>query len=207
MKSKFDKKSIIILLLCLIVSIITVLVLFVFRTKTNSVASYKFPIPVEDGLALEDGTIIHADEIENYIGSFVLSDNLEDVSKYKKEHPIKNLDRKVDIDLTKLNRTMAWSQFCQFFTNPEEYQGKFVKLSGKLRVYDLNEKGIYKTYCLVDDAAGCCSSSISFKLCDWYVFPEDYNFNDDIITVEGTLVSYDDGYDCHTFLADAYLVN
>lgn len=205
MNGKFNSKTIVIIISLCFIAAVTAFSIIKNKRKSGS----GHPVQKGNSIVLEDGTVIKQEDVYDYIMGFlghtIKAETLDDIQEYKKEHPVKNRDRKVDIDMTKLNDTMAWSLFTRFFTSPEEYQGKLIKISGTLRSYSRSDKGEYYTSVLVDDAAGCCSSAMDFRLCDWYIYPDDYPFNCNNITVEGTLVSYSDGSDTYTFLADAFL--
>ena len=110
---------------------------------------------------------------------------------------------KYDVDLTKLSSTMVYSEVYNMMTNPDEYIGKKVKMSGNFGVYqDQTTNKIYFA-CLIADATACCSQGIEFVLEGDYSFPEDYPEINTIITVSGTFDTYEENGYTYCQLIDA----
>lgn len=99
----------------------------------------------------------------------------------------------VDIDLSGLNTTMAYSQAMQILMEPAEYDGKTLRAQGIFNSFrDMDTEELYFV-CGVPDATGCCSASMEFDLGEGITYPEDYPGEFDEIVVRGTLEAYEDG--------------
>lgn len=69
---------------------------------------------------------------------------------------------KCDLDMSKMNTTMAYSQISNIMENPGEYLGKTIKMKGTFQMY----KGVEQTYyiCEISDSTACCSAGMEFVL-------------------------------------------
>lgn len=113
----------------------------------------------------------------------------------------------VDIDLTKLSGTMVYSTVNDMVTNPSQFIGKTVKMTGTFGVYqDSNTKKNYFA-CLFSDATSCCSQQIEFVLDGSYKFPDDYPTVQSQITVSGVFDTYQEGDYTYCQLIHAKLEN
>lgn len=103
-----------------------------------------------------------------------------------------NINSKVDVDLTKLSKTMVYSRVYNMVYSPEEFINKTVKMRGEFAVYNDGSSG--KTYftCIISDATACCSQGIEFVLAGNKKFPEDYPKPGTEITVIGTFGTYEE---------------
>ena len=95
---------------------------------------------------------------------------------------------KVDIDLTVLNSNLVYSQVYDMITEPDEYIGKTVKMSGQFAIYE-GEERVYCA-CIVADATACCSQGIEFILEGEPPYPEGYPELGEEITVAGVFDTY-----------------
>ncbi|MBR0342798.1 MAG: hypothetical protein IJH64_11240 [Oscillospiraceae bacterium] len=95
---------------------------------------------------------------------------------------------KVDIDLTALNSNLVYPQVYDMITEPDEYIGKTVKMSGQFAIYE-GEKRVYCA-CIVADATACCSQGIEFILEGEPPYPEGYPELGEEITVAGVFDTY-----------------
>ena len=101
----------------------------------------------------------------------------------------------LDVDLTTLSGTMVYSEVYNMMSNPEDYLGKKVKMSGSFGVYQDPNTGKYYFACIIADATACCSQGIEFVLDGDYSYPEDYPEVNSVITVTGTFDTYEEnGY-------------
>ncbi len=103
--------------------------------------------------------------------------------------------KKIDYDLSKLNETYIYAQFFNMLVEPEEYEGKTIKIKGMFRPYlDYDEDGNEIRYygCIVPDATACCYQGIEFEGPEGMVYPDDFpEFEQDII-VTGTFHQWED---------------
>ena len=94
--------------------------------------------------------------------------------------------KKIDIDFTKLNPIMAYSELYNILFNPERYIGKTFKLKGLVVTTQIPNTNITIYSCAISDSTGCCVQGLSFKLNSLYKFPTDYPKENSTITVTGT---------------------
>ena len=107
----------------------------------------------------------------------------------------------VDVDLTQMSETVAYSQAYAMVTAPEDYLGKTVRMSGTYSAYvDPNTQAVYYA-CLIADTAACCSVPIEFVAGDITGLPE-YG---SVITVTGVFGTYQEGGNRYCQLTDAVI--
>ena len=99
----------------------------------------------------------------------------------------------VDVDLTALSSTMVYSEVYNMMTDPGNYIGKTVKMSGVYAVYHDESTGKYYHACIISDATACCSQGIEFELKSGYSYPDDYPEEGGEICVTGTFDTYEEG--------------
>ena len=109
----------------------------------------------------------------------------------------------VDVDLTKLNSTMVYSEVSNMMTSPEEYMGKKVKMSGTFNYAAGDNRNYFA--CLIADATACCAQGIEFVLKTERSFPDEYPKVGDTITVVGIFDTYYEGSNLYCQLIDAYM--
>ena len=117
----------------------------------------------------------------------------------------------IDIDLTRLNSTMVFSEVNRMMYEPEEFLGKTVRVSGQFALAfgygedgEVNPEQVYFA-CIIPDALACCSSGIEFERAGEYRYPGDYPDEGDDITVTGVFEVYEE-YGLEYFhLADAVM--
>lgn len=102
----------------------------------------------------------------------------------------------IDVDLTKLNSTILFSQTYAMLSEPTPYLGKVVRMRGSYVVYADGAKA-----CLISDEGGCCQEGIHFALRDGIAYPE---LNTQIIVV-GTFGTYEFNGVTYCRLYDAIL--
>ncbi len=95
----------------------------------------------------------------------------------------------VDYDLTAMSSDMVYATVYQMLTNPEEYAGCTVRMSGVYYAAYYSVTELYYHYCIIADASSCCSQGMEFVCTDdGSDFPADYT---EIIVV-GTFGSYEE---------------
>ena len=97
----------------------------------------------------------------------------------------------VDIDLSKMGATMAFSVLYDIKQYPDKYLGKRVRVSGTFAVAE--GEGINYYACRISDANACCVQGIEFVPASGVSFPEDFPARGEQITVVGTFDLHEDG--------------
>ena len=115
----------------------------------------------------------------------------------------------VDIDLTVMDSDMVYATVYQLMFNPEDYQGKTVKMRGNYYAtwYERTKK--YYHCVIIQDATACCSQGMEFLWGDGsHVYPDEYPENETEVEVIGEFEIYsEDGYDyCRLKNADLSVV-
>ena len=75
-------------------------------------------------------------------------------------------------------------------SKPEEYEGKTIRIEGKYYAsyYPITDK--YYNYCLIADAAACCSQGLEFELGGGAVYPDGYPEDQSEVIVTGVFETY-----------------
>lgn len=107
----------------------------------------------------------------------------------------------VDVDLTKLNSTMVYSEVYNMMYEPENYIGKTIKMAGSLNKFSGEEDKMYYA-CIVADATACCQSGIEFEWEGEHA-ASDYPEENSLITVVGIFDSYSEGERTYYHLRNA----
>ena len=109
-----------------------------------------------------------------------------------------NAEEGIDVDLTRLNSMMIFSEVNRMMYEPEEFLGKTVRMAGQFALafgYDedgeVNPEQVYFA-CIIPDATACCSSGIEFERAGDYRYPGDYPEGGDDITVTGVFEMYEE---------------
>jgi len=104
------------------------------------------------------------------------------ISQYKSEG--------VDVDLTLMGSDLVYATVYQMMSKPEEYEGKTIRIEGKYYAsyYPITDK--YYNYCLIADAAACCSQGLEFELGGDAVYPDDYPADQSHVIVTGVFETY-----------------
>lgn len=97
------------------------------------------------------------------------------------------------VDLTVFSDIMVYSQIYNIITNPTDYLGKIIKLTGNFAFFEDSANGNQYFACLVNDETGCCSLGFEFVLDGNFSYPEDYPSPGTEVTVTGTLETYEEG--------------
>lgn len=98
-----------------------------------------------------------------------------------------------DVDLTELSSTMVYSEVYNMMSDPENYRGKTIRVSGTFGAfYDSEIEQSYYAV-LVADATACCQQGIEFVLNGEHTWPDDYPELDEPIEIYGVFGSYSVG--------------
>ena len=116
-------------------------------------------------------------------------------------------DSDVDIDLTKLSKTMVYSEVYNIMLKPEDYVGKTMRMGGEYYIFTDEVTGNRYFYCVIQDATACCAQGIEFILTDDYKYPDDYPEEGTYLTVSGRFDTYMEGEYLYCTLRDAVLEN
>lgn len=108
---------------------------------------------------------------------------------------------KVDVDLTKLNSSMVYSEVNNIVTDPKKYIGKTLRMKGEVDVY--KDKETNKTYysCIIKDATACCANGIEFTLKDGSAYPK----NKTQVIVSGVFETYNEGDEQYCRIKDSVI--
>lgn len=112
----------------------------------------------------------------------------------------------IDIDLTALPATMAYSELFHMLVTPDESIGKTVKIRGMFAFYHDETADKYYFACLLSDATACCVQGLEFIPTEEYAFPDDFPQKGEEITVVGVLDTYQDGDNTYCTLRDAEII-
>ena len=112
----------------------------------------------------------------------------------------------LDLDLTKLSGTVAYSQVYDMLSRPDAYMGQRIRMNGSFSYYrDENTKQEYFAT-IIADATACCAQGIEFVWKGEHRYPADYPPLDTDITVTGTFDTYYEGDNMYVQLVDADVV-
>ena len=112
-------------------------------------------------------------------------------------------DRPVDLDLSAISGTVAYSQVYDMITQPEAYIGQKVKMKGSFSYYQDPDTQQEYFAAVIADATACCAQGIEFVWRGDHAYPGDYPPLDTDITVTGTFGTYYEGDAMYIQLADA----
>lgn len=111
----------------------------------------------------------------------------------------------VDVDLTKLNRTMVYSQIFDMMRSPGAYRGKTVRMKGTYAT--TVPQGTTNRYhaCFISDAAACCAQGVEFVATNALSYPADFPADGAPIVVQGVFDTYEEGGNRFAHVRDAIL--
>ena len=111
----------------------------------------------------------------------------------------------VDIDLTKMSKTMIYSEVFNMVNSPNKYIGKTVKLTGNFSWYFNSAVKDFTPAVIVQDAAACCSQGVEFTMA---------NFDKDSMpevgtemTIQGSFETYTKGSNIYWRLKDTVILS
>lgn len=136
-------------------------------------------------------------QIENEDSGETTAATVENTAKEKSSEK----DASVDIDLTTMSSDMVYATVYDFMSNPDDYIGMTVKVSGTngSSYYEETDKTYH--YLWIADAAACCGQGLEYVL-----NKGDYPADDSEQTVIGTFETYEEVWDGET-LTYCNLVN
>lgn len=148
-------------------------------------------------------------ESEASVGQEVVATNESNPTEIK--DPTENGDNKVDVDLTKLSDTMIYAEVNHMMNNPEEYEGKTIRIQGNYysMYYEPTEQ--YYFYVLIADALECCQQGIEFV---WdngsHTYPNEYPKEESEVIITGVFETYTEEGDsnlyCHLITDDIVVI-
>ena len=86
-------------------------------------------------------------------------------AKLKEAREQKSVDG-IDYDLTTMGSDMIYATVYLMMTDPDQFEGKMVKMKGQYLSAYYEPRKEYYNYCFISDAAGCCSQGIEFATKD-----------------------------------------
>ena len=114
---------------------------------------------------------------------------------------------KIDIDLTKLNSTMVYSQVYNMMSSPKDYINKIVKVAGPFLPFDSTDPNYCYPAIYIQDATACCANGLEFLL---YGVPRcskqggnGYPLRNEEATIVGRFNTYLEGGSSYVHLEDA----
>jgi len=108
------------------------------------------------------------------------------------------------MDMTFMSSTVIYSEVLNMMTNPEEYAGKTIRITGLFATGE-DDDGNLVVGCIIPDATQCCAQGVQFFWNGEHKFPDDYPQEGETITVEGVFDYKDAGYTILLMLKDADL--
>lgn len=119
----------------------------------------------------------------------------------------KSIKSDIDIDLTKLSSTMAYSEVLNMLESPEKYTGKKVKMEGSFNLTRDEENDKNYCACIIYDSTSCCVQRMEFELSDKLSFPDGYPSQNSDITVVGYFETYENNGYSYCRLNNAKIVS
>lgn len=108
------------------------------------------------------------------------------------------------MDMTFMSSTVIYSEVLNMMTNPEEYAGKTIRITGMFATGE-DDAGNLVVGCIIPDATQCCAQGVQFFWNGEHKYPDDYPQEGETITVEGVFDYEDAGYTILLKLTDAEL--
>lgn len=100
-------------------------------------------------------------------------------------------ENSIDYDLPAMGRRMVYATVNQMMINPEEYEGKSIRMQGAYYGVWHEPSQKYYHYCMVQDALECCAQGIEFVWGDGsHVYPDEYPEAETQVIVTGVFETY-----------------
>ena len=112
---------------------------------------------------------------------------------------------KIDVDLSSMSGTVAYSQVYNMMYSAKSYVGKVIRMAGPFSVGYSEETGKYYPSVIIKDATACCAQGLEFELRGAPPYPEGYPELSEEITVTGVFQIYYEGKDMYIHITDAVL--
>ena len=110
----------------------------------------------------------------------------------------------VDVDLTKLNSLLVYSEVFNMLIEPEKYIGKTIRMKGNFYTFAEEDKTVF--YCVIPDATACCTQGLEFRLKNNFKYPSELPKENSEIIVSGIFFHEEGIYDLFG-IRDAILEN
>lgn len=109
-------------------------------------------------------------------------------------------DKTVDYDLTEMGSDMVYAMVYELMTDPEYYLGMTFKIKGSYYAAYFEPTKQYYHYCMIKDAAACCSQGMEFVWDDGkHIYPDEYPADNTEIIVTGTFETYQEEGDSNLY--------
>ena len=130
-------------------------------------------------------------------GSETISESQEGPVPGQQESPAPDMEEgetatAIDVDLTAMSSTMVYAEVYNILTNPDEYFGKIIKMSGPYYASYYDVTGQFYHYVIIEDAAACCQQGLEFIWSGKHNYPDDYPEDNVKIEVAGAFEQYDE---------------
>ncbi len=112
----------------------------------------------------------------------------------------------IDIDISSMSGTVAYSQVFDMINHPSNYEGKIVKMQGLFSVFYSSETKQYYPAVKIPDATACCEQGIEFVLYGNPSYPSGYPETNKEITVVGKFEIYYEGATRYCHLVNTVIV-
>lgn len=175
------------------------IILLVFTCMLCACSSASSVRKVSDNTSQDVSDVIAdlaAKQEEEYLAQKEADDNekAEPSDSQNAETDVKLMEwtEPVDIDLTQMNATMIYSEVYQMMAEPQQYEGKTIRIYGMYTHFYEETKDRHYYACVVQDATACCASGLEFVLQDVYQWPDDYPENGDEIVLTGIFHVYEE---------------
>jgi len=96
------------------------------------------------------------------------------------------------MDISKLNRMLAYAQAVNILQTPEEYLGKRMRVGGLYDAVFYDPTEAYYHFILIGDEALCCQVELEFLWSGDHTYPDDYPKQKAAIEVEGLFATYEE---------------
>ena len=102
--------------------------------------------------------------------------------------------KSADVDLTRMSSTMIYAKVFDMLINPQNYEGKKIRMHGIFDVFEYEEAGVkHRSFaCIVQDATACCAQGMEFQLKGNPSYPQDYPARNAEITISGTFHQFEE---------------
>lgn len=109
----------------------------------------------------------------------------------------------IDYDLSTMGSDMVYATVYLMMTQPEDFEGKKIKMKGQYLSAFFEPTKKYYSYCFISDAAGCCSQGIEFATKKKLKYPDDFPKDNTDIEVVGVFESYTEEGKLYCHLKDS----
>ena len=97
----------------------------------------------------------------------------------------------IDYDLTAMDGDMVYASVYQMMVEPEAFEGKVIKISGRYYASFFDPNNRYYHYVIIEDAMACCAQGMEFVWDDGsHVYPDEYPKDNSYVEVVGTFETY-----------------